>query len=271
VRKQDLLLTRLDAIAQSVAQSGHGLALIALGSAGNQRARLDDYSDLDFFAIVEAGNKQAFLDDLGWLSSLCPIAYSYRNTHDGHKLLFEDGVFCEFAVFEMHELAHIPFAPGRTVWKRADVPDAQLLPEPHWLTPPERSVEWLLGEALSNLYAGLSRHARGETLAAMRAIQVCAVDRVLELGALLEQAAGSGRDVFAFERRYEQRYPDGARGLPGFMQGYEHNIESALAILAFLDAHFELNPSMKRAIETLCERTSHEIQAGDVAAPEAGT
>jgi hypothetical protein len=260
VRKQDLLLTRLDAIAQSVAQSGHGLALIALGSAGNQRARLDDYSDLDFFAIVEAGSKQAFLDDLGWLSSLCPIAYSYRNTHDGHKLLFEDGVFCEFAVFEMHELARIPFAPGRIVWKRADVPDAQLLPKPHWLTPPEHSVEWLLGEALTNLYAGLSRHARGETLAAMRAIQVCAVERVLELGALLQQESGSGRDVFAFERRYEQRYPAGVQWLPRFMPGYEHNVESALAILAFLDAHFELDPAMRRAIESLCERESRGVR-----------
>lgn len=259
MRRQELLLTRLQGIAQSVEHSGCGLALIALGSAGQQRARLDAFSDLDFFAIVEAGNKQAFLDDLGWLSSLCPIAYSYRNTPDGHKLLFEDGVFCEFAVFEMHELSRIPFSPGSIVWKRADVPDAQLLPEPHWLTAPERSVEWLLGEALTNLYAGLSRHARGETLAAMRAIQVCAVDRVLELGALLEPETGTDRDVFAFERRYEQRYPAGAQFLPQFMQGYERNIESAQGILAFLDAHFELDPAMRRAITALCERETRGV------------
>jgi hypothetical protein len=254
MRNPELLLTRLDEIGASLAVSGRALALIALGSAGKQRARLDAFSDLDFFAIVEAGHKQAFLDDLGWLSSLCPIAYSYRNTPDGHKLLFEDGVFCEFAVFEMHELSRIPFAPGRIVWKRADVPDAQLLPEPHWLTAPKHSIEWLLGEALTNLYAGLSRHARGETLAAMRAIQVCAVDRVLELGALLTSETGADRDVFAFERRYEQRYPDAAQSLPQFMQGYERNVESAQAILAFLDVHFELNPAMRRAIEALCER-----------------
>lgn len=250
--KPELLLTRLDEIGASLAASGRALALIALGSAGTQRARLDAFSDLDFFAIVEAGSKQAFLDDLGWLAALCPVAYRYRNTPDGHKLLFEDGVFCEFAVFEMDELSRIPFAPGRIVWKRADVSDARLLPEPHWLTPPERSVEWLLGEALTNLYAGLSRHARGETLAAMRAIQVCAVDRVLELGALLEAETGADRDVFAFERRYEQRYPAAARSLPGFMQGYGCNVESARAILDFLDARFELNPAMKRAIEGLC-------------------
>lgn len=259
MHRQALLLARLEEIAQSVARSGHGLAVIALGSGGNQTARLDTFSDLDFFAIVDRGCKQDFLDKLDWLSSLCPIAYRYRNTPDGHKLLFEDGVFCEFAVFEMDELSRIPFAPGRIVWKREDVADVRLQPESHWLMPPERSVEWLLGEALTGLYAGLSRHARGENLAAMRAIQVCAVDRVLELAALQEAETGADRDVFAFERRYEQRYPAAAQSLPQFMQGYERNIESAQAILAFLDAHFELDPAMRRAIEALCERKARGV------------
>lgn len=33
----------------------------------------------------------------------------------------DDGVFCEFAVFEPHELAPIPFAPGRWVWRRDEL------------------------------------------------------------------------------------------------------------------------------------------------------
>jgi len=32
-----------------------------------------------------------------------------------------DGVFCEFAVFEIHELSRIPYAPGRFVWRRDEV------------------------------------------------------------------------------------------------------------------------------------------------------
>ena len=36
---------------------------------------------------------------------------------DGHKVLFEDDVFCEFAVFEAHELVNIPFAEGKIIWK----------------------------------------------------------------------------------------------------------------------------------------------------------
>lgn len=250
--KQKLLLARLDEIGAALARSGKALALIGLGSAGTEPERLDDYSDLDFFAIVASGCKGEFIDDLAWLASIHPVVFSYRNTRDGHKILFDDGVFCEFAVFEMPELRHIPFAPGRIVWKKDDVDETQLQPAPRQTE--DRDSEWLIGEALGNLYVGLSRHARGEKLAAMRAIQVQAVDRVLELTASIEPAASTARDIFAFERRYEQRYPAGAQVLAQFAQGYERNVESALAILAFLDRHFELNPAMRQAIAGLCGR-----------------
>jgi lincosamide nucleotidyltransferase B/F len=46
------LLTRLDEIGQSLAHSGHALALIGLGSDGQELDRLDASSDLDFFVIV---------------------------------------------------------------------------------------------------------------------------------------------------------------------------------------------------------------------------
>ena len=74
------LLDRLDAIGASLAQSGHGLALIGLGSVGEERQRLDEYSDLDFFAIVQPGYKDAFIGDLGWLERVHPIDFAFQNT-----------------------------------------------------------------------------------------------------------------------------------------------------------------------------------------------
>ncbi|MDD2929741.1 MAG: hypothetical protein PHP05_02460 [Sideroxydans sp.] len=256
--KPELLLDRLEEIGAVLARSGKALALIGLGSAGNETGRLDEFSDLDFFAIVENGHKYDFIDDLSWLSSICPVAFSYRNTRDGHKVMFSDDVFCEFAVFEFPELEQIPFAPGRIVWQRADVPDVLLQPAQHWQRQEERSIEWLMGEVLSNLYAGLSRQGRGEKLAAMRAIQVHAVERVLELAVRIETEAAAVRDIFAFERRYEQRYPDTARTLPRFMQGYQRNNESALAILDYLELHFEPNLAMVAAIRKLSTRLSRQ-------------
>jgi lincosamide nucleotidyltransferase B/F len=160
-RRRDLLISRLNEIASSLARSEKAVALIGLGSAGLEVERLDDYSDLDFFAVVEAGCKNEFLNSLAWLSSICPIAYCYRNTPDGYKVLFEDGVFGEFAVFEEAELRHIPFAPGRIVWKKASARESLAVPQQvrnSWENP---SLEWSLGEALTSLYVGLCRLRRG--------------------------------------------------------------------------------------------------------------
>ncbi len=252
VNTPQTLLDRLDAIALSLEQSGHALALIGLGSVGTETNRLDAYSDLDFFAIVEAGYKQRYIDDLGWLSAVAPVAYAFRNTVDGYKLLFADEIFCEFAVFEPAELSGIPFERGRVVWKRPQVDEAIAVPAVASGPAPQQAADFQLGEALTNLYVGLCRLRRGEVLSACRFIQGYAVDRVLELVALVEKGNSVSRDHFANERRFEQRYPGFAEQLPDFIQGYEHSIESAQAILAFLEGHFEVNPAMSKAIRRLC-------------------
>lgn len=257
----DRLLSRLEAIGDSLARSGRAVALIGLGSVGVELQRLDDYSDLDFFVVVEPGHKSEFIHQLDWLSSVCPIAYAFRNSVDGYKLLFVDGVFCEFAVFEEAELRRIPFAPGRIVWKKPGLPDSLGQPQAAQPTPAPPSAEWSLGEALTNLYVGLGRYRRGEKLSAMRFIQGYAVDRLLELSDHLEPATASPRDVFAPERRYEQRHPTLAQALPNFTQGYERSIESARALLTFIERHFEINPALQRAIRDLCEAPPSTSQA----------
>jgi hypothetical protein len=247
------LLRRLNDIGSSLEQSAHALALIGLGSVGLELEWLDEFSDLDFFAIVEPGYKQVYMDDLGWLSCLCPVIYAFRNTVDGYKLLFADGIFCEFAVFEPQELPSIPFTPGRIVWQRADAPaglDQPVLPMP---AASQHDTDWLLGEALTNLMVGLGRERRGEKLTAMRFIQGYAVDRLLELAPELESAAPAFPDAFDRQRRFEQRYPKLASLLPSFMQGYERNRESATAILDFLQGHFGVNLELVAKIRELAK------------------
>lgn len=240
------LLQRLEAIAASLAQSGHGLALLGVGSVGTELNRLDQYSDLDFFAIVEPGYKGTYIENLAWLEAVCPIAYAFQNTRDGHKVLFTDGIFVEFAVFIPAELEHIPRDEGRVVWQK-DGFDATAVraptpqPEPH-------SREFYLGEALTNLYVGLLRLHRGERLSAMRFIQVYAVDNLLELSVAIEQPLPASRDRYAPERRYEQRFPKTALHLSSFIQGYDHSQASARTILAFLDSHFPVNAAIKQRI-----------------------
>lgn len=247
----ETLLARLDAIGRSLEATGQALALLGMGSVGVELERLDAHSDLDFFAIVQPGYKAAFLADLSWLSSIRPIVYAFQNTHDGFKLLFDDDIFCEFAVLEPQELSTIPFAEGRVVWKAPEVDETIRIPV--WRAP-ERTPpteEWLAGEALTCLYIGLKRDKRGERLSAQRFIQNYAVDRVLELTAQRTPAANGLADSFNIERRYEQRYPHLAPHLPSFIQGYAANAPSALAILAFLEQITAVSPVMAERIRAL--------------------
>ena len=256
MQKKQHLLERLDAIGAVLKDSGTALALLGLGSVGLETERLDDYSDLDFFVIVKPGWKTRYIASLDWLSTLCSLAYVFRNTVDGYKVLFEDGIFCEFAVFEAHELSHIPFEHGRLIWQDDSFDENLCTPPPkqqpaHLI---EGTNEWHLGEALTNLYVGLGRVQRGEKLTGTRFIQSYAVDHVLALAKVLETAQGHAEDPFNHERRYEVRYPQTAQYLPAFIQGYEHNVESALALLTFLEQHFEVSPAMSAAIRQLCAR-----------------
>lgn len=244
------LLERLDAIAAALARRDDALALLALGSVGRETERIDAWSDLDFFVLVRDGAKPRYLDRLDWLADAWPLAWSYRNTVDGHKALMNDGVYCEFAVFEVHELPGIPYAPGRFHWRRDEVDPA--LAEPRRAPPGLSGEDWLIGEALSNLLIGLQREARGEHLAAMRLIQVHALDRLLELrerrGAT---ESGVPRDPFNVDRRVEQRQRGVAESLPALAAGYAHNASSALAILAELECLADVAPRLATDIRAL--------------------
>jgi uncharacterized glyoxalase superfamily protein PhnB len=235
------LQDRLDSLARELSSRGEALALLALGSAGAEAARLDAWSDLDFFVLVSDGAKGRFIGNLDWLAAACPLAWHFQNTADGHKALMTDGVFCEFAVFEIHELSRIPYAPGRFIWRRSGVDEA--LARPQRPLPARHGHDWLVGEALSNLILGLQRHARGEKLSAMRLIQVHALDRVLEwleLQAPAAQDPRAARDPFSVERRIEWRLAGAAPALPVWAGGYAHTVPAALALLAALEAQGEV-------------------------------
>jgi hypothetical protein len=230
-----LLTQRLSALAVSLATRDDALGLLALGSIGQETARADAWSDLDFFVLVRPGAKPAYIASLDWLAAAHPLAWQFANTRDGFKALMADGLLCEFAVFEPAELPGIAYSPGRWVWRREDE-----VPE-HWAHPQRalpapRDTAWLAGEAISNLLVGLQRYRRGERLAAMRLVQVHALDRVLEL--IDQQSApapGVTRDPFNADRRFEARHPAHAQALRSWAPGLDATPQAALALLQQLE------------------------------------
>jgi hypothetical protein len=258
-----VLQGRLASLARELAARDDALGLLALGSVGIETDRLDDWSDLDFFVLVRDGAKGCFIGNLDWLAAAHPLVWHFQNTVDGHKALMTDGVFCEFAVFEIHELSRIPYAPGRFVWRRSEVDEG--LAYPKVSLPARRESAWLAGEALSNLVIGLQRHARGERLAAMRMIQVQSLDRVLEFLELQQPASHdprTARDAYNVDRRIEMRSSQAALALPLWAGGYERTVPAALALLATLDALGVVPAGIAEHIRMLAMLANHPSQDG---------
>lgn len=202
-------LQRLKTIADALRGDSRALALLALGSVGRERARLDEHSDLDFFVI--ATDPEALLSDLEWLGH---VQWAHRDTPDGCKALV-DGLFHEFAVFTPDRFPGVLFEPGVFIWVREGFDTAPMVP----VLPERRDDAWLYREILSNLYVGLHRWLRGERLAAMRMVQVEALDNLLRLH--------GADDPFNPSRRAEQW------GLPleELASGYANTPSAAAAIL----------------------------------------
>jgi hypothetical protein len=249
------LLQRLDRLAEVLAARGDALALIGLGSVGVDLERLDDNSDLDFFVVVGDGAKQRYLDSIDWLEGLAPVDFSFANSVDGRKVLFADGLFAEYAVFTVAELRSMSYPQGRMVWRRDDAPTglerARRIPK----QPAHEDAQFQVNEALTNLYVGLHRDARGERLNGARLIQYWAVNRLLRLLELTEPGLGLRQDAFVIERGAETRYGPDVLPLAAMIPGYERNGEAALAILAWLEARADVDASVAAAIRRLAKRS----------------
>jgi hypothetical protein len=252
--KAERMLARLDEIARVLAQSDDAIALIGVGSTGNERARFDEYSDLDIMVVVQAGAKRRYFDDLAWLDAVQPISYSFvYDEHGAYKLFFADGIYCELEVYDEDEVRARAAAPGRVIWRRPGATAEWAGPGSAAPTREPHTVEWMIGEILTNLYVGLGRYRRGEKLSAMRFIQGYAVDRVLELAPHLEPAQAGAPDRHGGERRFEFRFPQTAQALPGFLQGYDRTPQSARALLDFVAVRFPVNRALHGWIEELLD------------------
>lgn len=243
-------LLRLDDLATHLADRGDVLAVLGLGSAGEEHDRFDEHSDIDFFVVTEDDAKARYVDDLCWLAAMGRLGYSFANEPHGRKALFEDGLFVEYAVFTMSELRDVPYSRARVVWARPDVrpelPSSNRTPGASALD----TAECHLNEALTNLFVGLHRELRGERLTAMRFIQVHAVDRSASL-LRLTRTTSHRRDPFEPTRRLEQAFDDEQLPLADMAPGYARNVAAARTTLDWLTARFDADPVIVGAIEEL--------------------
>lgn len=255
--KEKRLFQRLEDLALTLSNKKHALALLALGSVGVETDRADEFSDLDFFVIVEDEYKQIYIDDLSWLSDTFPLAYQFKNTKDGFKVLFEDGIYGEFAVFGQSDMPFVTQPHGRLIWKKESYQYDDLTKMKGQI-PKIKSddIDFAINEVLTNLYVGLLRTLRGERLSGYIYIESYALDRILSIVHHFEEETPIYEDAFGIERRFEKHYPEFSKKLNQMLSGYKNIGLSAEVMLNYIDSIYPINKRMKHEIEQLIIRVN---------------
>lgn len=170
---------------------------------------------LDFFVIVQPGCKQRFIDQLDWLENVHPLGSSFKNCEIGYKILFDDGIYGEYAVFEENELDDALYTGGKIIWQHASFNNEGIVagkaPIPSIRA---NSIDHVIGEAVTNLYVGLGRYLRGAWN-----------------GDFLHLQAGLGT-----------------------LRGYDRTPQAALCLLAYLEEIYPVSPRMSQEIRRLAQR-----------------
>jgi hypothetical protein len=184
------------------------LGLVAVGSFA---VGADRFSDHDFFVIAPDHATEALRRDRSWLPAHERLVIAIRETQHGIKALYDDGHLVEYAVFSPAEIALARLNRTRVLFDRADVAariqatveatKVAILEEAH-------SDGWLVGQFLATLLIGVSRHRRGERLAAIEFVHGTALRSLLMLVARhVPPEVPDVLDELNPYRRVERAYP----------------------------------------------------------------
>lgn len=189
-----------------VAERPEVIGLIFVGSAAATH-RVDQYSDQDFFLVVQAGTGESFRQDLSWLPNWGQIALHPRETAHGLKVVYQNGDVLEFAVFEDSELELSSANDYRVVLDRANLTERmEKIAKRSIPSEVNRAQDFEL--FLSLILIGVGRARRGEVLAAEQHVKGYALNHALRLIRLAMPVSESKKDSLNAYRRFEQDYPE---------------------------------------------------------------
>jgi hypothetical protein len=206
------------------------VGLVALGSMAGRDYEPDEWSDHDFFVIVQPGEQEAFRREPGWLPEAGPWVLWFRETAHGVKALSESGHLLEFAVFDLAEVALARVNRYRVLLDRGGVEEAVAAVAGRTAQEGVPDAGWHLGQFLSQLLVGGGRHARGEALSGRSRVKESALRHLVAL--LAAHVPAEHRDLLDgldSLRRVERVYPQLGRELNAALE--QETLEAACALL----------------------------------------
>jgi hypothetical protein len=212
------------------------LALVAVGSMAGRDPAPDRWSDHDFFVVVTPGEQESFRTDLAWLPGRDQIAFSYRETAHGVKVVFRDGHLVEFAVFDPDELAFARINRYRLLFDRERIGERLARVARATVGSAQAAApadDWLVGQFLTNLLVGVGRHCRGEKLSGRQFVKTSALTHLIVLLAKhLDSPARGLLDSLDPFRRFERVFPSLGRELDAILEQDTPDAARALLNLA---------------------------------------
>lgn len=194
------------------------LGLVALGSMSGEGPFPDEWSDHDFFVVVRPGAQERFRGRLDWLPEPGEVAFSFRETAHGLKVILRSGHLLEFAVFNPEDLRLARVNRYRVLLDRERIGERMVEVRAETERQVRGEVErrasgeapgdaWLMGQLLADLLIAAARARRGERLAGRQRL-VAAAGHLARLAARHLRPAEPGvLDDLDPVRRFERAFP----------------------------------------------------------------
>ena len=193
----------------SLALRDEVLGLVLVGSTADL-ARVDEWSDHDFYVVTKEGHAESMRQDLSWLPDHDSIVMRPRETAHGLKVVYEDASVLEFAVFDDHELDQAGANAYNVTLDRSNITE-RMAALAERSKPKGYDFDTEFEVFLGQMLIGIGRARRGETLIAGQFIRSYCLNRALGfMRAWVKPLAGTEpkEDNLDRFRRFEQQYPE---------------------------------------------------------------
>lgn len=199
------------ALQRNLERDARVVALMAAGSMAGVSHQPDEWSDHDFWLVVEPGAPEWFYKHTEWMPDSDQIVLYFQESHGGLKAIYRSGHLLEFAVSDREGLMNFRVNDYRLLIDRGGL-SADLERMRHTTTVEfQRVIEddvSLMGQFITNLLVGVWRCRRGEYLSGRQLITVSSLYALLRLIAkYLPAPESAALDNLDPLRRFEAAYP----------------------------------------------------------------